>query len=49
VYDGFVPLEPEDIADVIHFIITRPAHVDIQDLLIMPTAQASATLIHREL
>jgi NADP-dependent 3-hydroxy acid dehydrogenase YdfG len=47
VYDGFVPLEPEDIADVIHFIITRPAHVNIQDVLVMPSAQASATIIHR--
>jgi 3-hydroxy acid dehydrogenase / malonic semialdehyde reductase len=48
VYDGFVPLEPEDIADVIHYIITRPAHVNIQDVLIMPTAQASATIINRQ-
>ncbi|MFA5814336.1 MAG: SDR family oxidoreductase [Bacteroidales bacterium] len=48
VYDGFVPLQPEDIADVIHFIITRPAHVNIQDVLIMPTAQASATIIQRQ-
>ena len=48
VYDGFVPLEPGDIADVIHFIITRPAHVNIQDVMIMPTAQASATIIHRQ-
>jgi NADP-dependent 3-hydroxy acid dehydrogenase YdfG len=48
VYDGFVPLEPEDIADVIHYIITRPAHVNIQDVLIMPSAQASATVIHRQ-
>jgi 3-hydroxy acid dehydrogenase/malonic semialdehyde reductase len=48
VYDGFVPLEPEDIADVIHFIVTRPSHVNIQDVLIMPTAQASATVFHRQ-
>jgi 3-hydroxy acid dehydrogenase / malonic semialdehyde reductase len=48
VYDGFDPLQPEDIADVIHFIITRPAHVNIQDVLVMPTAQASATMIHRQ-
>jgi len=49
VYDGFTPLEPEDIADVIHYIITRPAHVNIQDVLIMPAAQASATIVHRDL
>jgi NADP-dependent 3-hydroxy acid dehydrogenase YdfG len=48
VYEGFVPLEPEDIADVIQFIITRPAHVNIQDVLVMPSAQASATIIHRQ-
>jgi 3-hydroxy acid dehydrogenase/malonic semialdehyde reductase len=47
VYDGFEPLEPEDIADVIHFIISRPAHINIQDVLVMPAAQASATIIHR--
>jgi 3-hydroxy acid dehydrogenase / malonic semialdehyde reductase len=47
VYNGFEPLHPEDIADVIHFAVTRPAHVNINDLLIMPTAQASATIIHR--
>lgn len=48
VYDGFDALQPEDIADVIHYIITRPAHVNIQDVLIMPTAQASATIIQRQ-
>ncbi len=47
VYNGFEPLHPEDIADVIYFAVTRPAHVNINDLLIMPTAQASATIIHR--
>ncbi len=48
VYDGFQPLEAEDIADVIQYIITRPAHVNIQDVLVMPAAQASATIIHRQ-
>lgn len=48
VYDGFTPLGPEDVADVIHYIVTRPAHVNIQDVLIMPAAQASATIIHRQ-
>ena len=47
VYNGFEPLHPEDIADVIHFAVTRPAHVNINDLLVMPTAQASATIIQR--
>lgn len=48
VYDGFVPLAAEDIADAIHYAITAPDHVDIQDVLIMPKAQASATLFHKE-
>ncbi|MDD4645180.1 MAG: SDR family NAD(P)-dependent oxidoreductase, partial [Bacteroidales bacterium] len=39
VYEGFTPLRPEDVADVIHFILTRPSHVNIQDVLIMPAAQ----------
>lgn len=47
VYNGFEPLHPEDVADVIHFAVTRPAHVNINDLLLMPTAQANATTIHR--
>lgn len=48
VYEGFKPLQAEDIADVIRFIISRPAHVNIQDVLIMPTAQASATIVHKK-
>lgn len=48
VYEGFTPLQAEDIASVIHYIISRPAHVNIQDVLIMPTAQASATIINRK-
>jgi NADP-dependent 3-hydroxy acid dehydrogenase YdfG len=48
VYEGFTPLQAEDIASVVHYIISRPAHVNIQDVLIMPTAQASATIINRQ-
>ncbi|OFX26280.1 MAG: NAD(P)-dependent oxidoreductase [Bacteroidetes bacterium GWA2_31_9] len=48
VYKGFDPLMAEDIADSIIFAITRPAHVNINDMLIMPTAQASATVINKE-
>jgi 3-hydroxy acid dehydrogenase / malonic semialdehyde reductase len=47
-YRGMVPLSGRDVADAILFMITRPPHVCIQDLLIMPTAQAAATLVHRE-
>ena len=48
VYEGFQPLQAEDIASVIDYIISRPAHVNIQDVLVMPAAQASATIIHRK-
>jgi 3-hydroxy acid dehydrogenase/malonic semialdehyde reductase len=44
VYQGFDPLLAEDIADAIWFVVSRPAHVNINDMLIMPTAQASATM-----
>jgi NADP-dependent 3-hydroxy acid dehydrogenase YdfG len=43
VYLGYEPLKAEDIADAIYFMTSRPAHVNINDLLIMPTAQASAS------
>jgi NADP-dependent 3-hydroxy acid dehydrogenase YdfG len=48
VYAGFEPLKAEDIAESILFMITRPPHVNIGDILILPTAQASATVINRE-
>jgi len=47
VYVGFEPLKAEDIADIIHFVISRPYHVNIADLLVLPTAQASATLVNK--
>lgn len=47
VYENFDPLQPEDIADIIWFVISRPYHVNIADLLVMPTAQASSTLINK--
>ncbi|MBU1013089.1 MAG: SDR family oxidoreductase [Bacteroidetes bacterium] len=48
VYKGFEPLHPEDIADVAFYVTTLPAHVNINDLLIMPTAQANGTTINRK-
>lgn len=47
VYQGFKALEAKDIADVIHFVVTRPYHVNIADLVVMPTAQASSTIVNR--
>ncbi|PKQ60693.1 NAD(P)-dependent oxidoreductase [Labilibaculum filiforme] len=47
VYQGFTPLYAEDIAETVEFIVTRPAHVNINDILIMPTNQASARDVNR--
>ncbi|MBO6533839.1 MAG: SDR family NAD(P)-dependent oxidoreductase [Muricauda sp.] len=47
VYQGFQPLKPEDIADIILFVVTRPYHVNIADLVVMPTAQASSTIVKK--
>lgn len=47
VYKGFEPLHAEDIAETIWFIASRPAHVNINDVLIMPTAQASAVYVEK--
>lgn len=47
-YEGYEPLRAEDIADIIHFVVTRPYHVNIADLLVMPTAQANATIVNKE-
>lgn len=49
VYEGFVPLRAEDIADTIAYALSLPSHVCINDMLIMPTAQASAMMTHREI
>jgi 3-hydroxy acid dehydrogenase/malonic semialdehyde reductase len=49
VYEGYQPLKPEDIADIILFVVTRPSHVNIADLVVMPTAQASNTIVKKEL
>lgn len=48
VYEGYEPLKPGDIADLILFILTRPAHVVLADVVIFPAAQASATLVKKE-
>lgn len=43
VYKGYEPLKPEDIADVVYFAATRPAHVVINDVIITPIAQANTS------
>lgn len=47
VYEGFDNLLAEDIADAAWFMASRPAHVNINDMVIMPTAQPIASIIHR--
>jgi NADP-dependent 3-hydroxy acid dehydrogenase YdfG len=47
VYDGLTPLSAQDIAETIYWVATRPAHVNINELVIMPTAQASSTVSYR--
>lgn len=49
VYQGMQPLTADDIADVVFFCATRPAHVNINEVILMPVDQASATLVNRKL
>ncbi|MEA1886523.1 MAG: SDR family NAD(P)-dependent oxidoreductase [Bacteroidota bacterium] len=46
-YKGIKPLSGDDIADVIYYCISLPEHVNIDDVLVMPAAQASSTIVHR--
>jgi serine 3-dehydrogenase len=48
IYQGFTPLTPDDIADAVVYCATRPAHVDVAEMIVMPTDQASTTVIHRK-
>lgn len=48
VYEGFQPLTPDDIANAVRYVASLPEHVNINDLVIMPTAQANASLINRK-
>ncbi len=48
VYAGFDPLTGEDIADCVWFAASRPAHVNIGDMLILPSAQANSTTVNRK-
>jgi NADP-dependent 3-hydroxy acid dehydrogenase YdfG len=46
-YQGMTPLRPEDVAECVAFAVTRPPHVDVDEIVIRPTDQANATLISR--
>ena len=47
VYEGMTPLSPNDVADAVIWSATRPPHVNIQDIILMPTDQSSPTMVHR--
>lgn len=48
VYEGLQPLKPEDIAETVYWAASRPSHVNINDIIIMPSVQATATNVIRE-
>lgn len=48
VYKGFTPLYANDIAEAVYYAVSQPKHIDIQDVLIMPTAQADGSTFHKE-
>jgi serine 3-dehydrogenase len=48
VYQGLTPLGPDDIADAVVWCATRPLHVNVSDVVIWPTAQASTSVVHRK-
>ncbi len=47
VYQGLTPLTPDDVADVVFFCVTRPPHVNISEVVVMPTDQAGSMLFNR--
>lgn len=49
VYKGYTPLSPDDIADAVVYVATRPKHVNIAQMIVFPTAQSSSTLVHKEI
>jgi len=48
VYRGIKPLSPADVADAVYYAVTRPKHVLVAEMLLLPDKQASSTLVHRE-
>jgi serine 3-dehydrogenase len=48
VYRGMTPLTPDDVAEAIVWVASRPARVTIAEMVVLPTDQASATIVHRK-
>jgi NADP-dependent 3-hydroxy acid dehydrogenase YdfG len=47
VYQGYTPLSPEDVAESVWFALNQPRHVNIAEIVLMPTAQASNTIVYK--
>jgi 3-hydroxy acid dehydrogenase / malonic semialdehyde reductase len=47
VYRGFDPLTAQDVADCVHFVVTRPPHVNVFDMVLLPTAQRNVYVLDR--
>jgi NADP-dependent 3-hydroxy acid dehydrogenase YdfG len=47
VYEGLDPLTPEDVADCVVWAVTRPAHVNVDEIVVRPRDQATTTAFHR--
>lgn len=47
VYEGLTPLTPEDVAECVAWAVTRPSHVNVDEIVVRPRDQATATLFHR--
>jgi 3-hydroxy acid dehydrogenase/malonic semialdehyde reductase len=48
VYKGLTPLSPDDVADAVVYCATRPPRVNVGEMIVMPTDQASTTMVHRK-
>lgn len=48
VYEDMEPLVARDIAEIVHFMANRPAHVNIMDTIVFPVAQSSSSMVHRD-
>jgi serine 3-dehydrogenase len=48
IYQGLTPLSPDDVADAVVYALTRPAHMNVAEMVLMPTCQASATVVSRK-
>lgn len=48
VYEGFTPLSADDIANAVYYAVSQPPHVDVQDILVLCTAQANGSQFHKE-